>query len=97
MLTFSLTEAEDVRKEINWVSVAASLFRNPLENGLCRPIITKVSPHLDMPQTEKLQFAKRFPMQSLKEPGVLILHRGQKFPATERVRGRYRLVNQACS
>jgi hypothetical protein len=54
MPTFSLTEAEDARKEIKWVNVAASLFIYPLENGLCRPVITKVSPHLDMPQTEKL-------------------------------------------
>jgi hypothetical protein len=50
-----------------------------------------------MPQTEKFQFAERLPMKSLKELCILVLHRGEKFAATERMRSRYRLVNQSRS
>ena len=61
MPNFSPTEGEAARNEINWVSVAASLFMNALENRLRRAVVAEVDPHLDMAQTEQLQFAKRLP------------------------------------
>jgi hypothetical protein len=35
------------------------------------------------------------PMESLKKPGILMLHGGEKFFATKRVCHRYRFVNEA--
>ena len=97
MFTFSATDAEVARNEISRVSVARHCSWIALKNALRRAVIFEVGAHLHMAQTEELQFAQRFPMQPLEEFGILILHRGQKFAATERVRRRYRLVNQACS
>src|SRR6202790_2847689 len=97
MFTFSSTVTEVARNEISRARVASSLSMDALKNALRRAVIFEVSPHLHVAQTEEFQFAQRLPVQPLEEFGILILHRGQKFPATQRVSRRYRLINQACS
>src|ERR1700730_4523316 len=97
MFTFSATVTEVARNEISRARVGSSLSMVALKNALRRAVIFEVGTHLHMAQTEEFQFAQRFPMQPLEEFGILVLHRGQEFSATQRVSRRYGLINQACS
>jgi hypothetical protein len=59
-----------------------------------RVIISEIRAHSDVENAVKHDFFERLPVQALEEAGVLVLHRGEKFLAAERVRRGNRFVNQ---